>query len=1764
MLEWANDNAVADKFFQVVNCTGLTQYPHAIGRVFVALDSVVAQKQLLLWGDENQYAQTLRALSQLREKQDPRLSEYRPLTDVVPATEHIKENISSYYLLGLLLARLPAVDPGRQEWFERLRLWLFVHCIERAALGNTQDRHLEFVCSKLRLAHDGTASWLELFGKLRTDSPGFESMGIHLAASAQQLLCARATESELTPSQRRLLDSLVCVSRHEHAPKLTGYCFPLPVGEIKRSQGGFWCDAKDSWAKGNEAFSKEAPAEELIAGDGESGDMHKIRVDEKASYTHQQLQANSVLLAAAEDLHFLPWSWNRPNPIELTQLNDWILAGLGSNAPARKAIAVYTLLAVLTGRTLRRTLDIALGSTPGAEWTLDLDGMRLLRQPPRRIPGWQPSTDAEQAWVAPMANIICIAVPESAGAFLRDLLHASAEQRVLGDLWNAIWGASPESAFLSFAKQDIPRLSPAMLANVFPQYLYLKTGDSVFARMLSSHPRSGLPGSTAYASWNDMYVDNEIKLFVETLGFPKTDSTSNSVPLNALGSQLDVIEGLLKAAIAELEDKVELTRQGTSLIAYHNAVTAKVLYKLYAATGARPLRDPFCNPRDFGFADGTLFLDDKHSHKARTGRLIELPHVLASEIKREYLTHLDDMARALATQAPNLSREIATLAQGEESHVLPFFFLLDTPSGQIQWRHASEKNLSQLELFDCPLPLNLFRHRLATRLRYRRVDPELIDALLGHAEAGAATHGNHSVRIWQDDMSALRGHIDACFDELGFASLLPRAPASQLPDFTEDPSANPLVFGAKARAQQRRERTRTAISQARGIIIAHRKGRSLDQLSQEDMDGLARALLTNEHGFPHPLGALRFSVLVREADRLNRKEGKKVRIRHRYRQLEEETSVFTADGPGALGLYDRLSQDAATIVAQLPQLRLGDMDSTIIGAVLLMIESRIADRKLIRDFLGGIDIRLIRARPGFYLEHGKKLNKTDPAAAIHRHRITNAAARLVNKALGRAQIRRFDSLSIPKPLLELTGHLVADHRLRENPKVSHLIASLANVIDQVNVRSLPGAVAGYLGGRVTSVSLEWRDWVRVRWNQRISVDSSFDQPPDLDPESTLPGNAPGTEDIEQLQREARELFKALRRDLDPDDGASNLDANARRKIAAAMRKTLAERDGIAPRACLWLGHWVASLLSRKTRKDSFLALNAIKRYFTALSPAFESLGHSFDPELANEDDVTEFYSEVLESRKLENIEFVFGRLREFHQWLSNLIEVDEPVWADLPFFDGSVAVDPGVITESDYLSAFNSLARCAATNETSRFAAFLLLGAYRFGMRGSEVLGLLRSDWISLGLSVMVVVQDNRYRKLKRPASRRVIPLVSELTPAEHKLITWIHAVAEARAGDDMSAMLLPAVNRRVQQQIRRVALNALKSATGNPASNIHRLRHSAANQILLSLADIDCDLWKRTTRLDSRKVQGLLLGREGSTRRVAWAAARYLGHSGPDTAFRSYYHCISDLAEKLIGLPSESPRQLSHATDLESFPRQTLATTSRLAASQAPGTAGAKDSIKALRLLARGKSADEIATWLGRTTDQILRLEAAAATVNLRMYWPGNNGNDDSPHRLEWLKRIRHDGWGRLLKGAGEIDTRFPQGLPEAVSLSTAEKMVGRTRQLLAWRQEHFSALSVLVDYWGIAREQFVVLMTGENARLEALATGLGFPPGNAKAHGARVAGQQIDAAFDDDEQLFRVAARCALCLAEKDKAAIRNRFELIAALFAICAISGGIEPGR
>lgn len=1012
---WAQEHSVLEEFFVVANATGLIGHPHHLRRVLVELCSSLAKKTLEAWRDETQYANVLHKLSAANPPSDHRVACLYLTNNLIPANLNIPSEIDTYYLLGLLVTRLPVVEQEEErDWFERLRLWLFVHAVERTALGTRQDLNLEIACSKLRLAHDGHKRWLSLFERFRTELIDFESIGIHITVCARQILNANnSAQSDLKPVERKLLESLIAVASHIHTPKKNGAHLPSVPG-IYRPAPEPWIweavtkPATDEFELPTE--NQDLPKPILIPSNDDGDDLLQIEVDEKASYIHQQLQARTIILASAEDLHFLPWSWGRPNPIELQRLTAWLQRSLASPDKATQALATFTSIALVTGRSLRRALDIPIGTEAGQEWTIICHKKQLERRPPRRIPGWAPKTPEATDWITPTGTSIQIKLPELVASFLVDKVTDDPRPKCLGNLWDKAWGESPESAFHEKMRDVLPRLTPGMLGNTLPQHVFLKTGDSTLARLVSCHYRTGLPGATAYPSWRQDEVNSIFQDFLRALGFDTSDAAAASgETLNTLGSQLNVLESLLIEAIQNLNKKIETLRQGQSLIDFHNGLTAKLLIKLYAATGARPAKDPFSSPRHFCFGDGTFFVDDKHSSKARAGRLILLPMALMKEIEQDYLTHLDTLADSLKASSPDLASAISTLAEGKESNQLPFFFLLETGDGKkINWRSASEKHLKELALFDCPLPLNLFRHRLATQLRKLSVDPELIDAQLGHSEFGAATHGDYSFRVWHEDMTTLKPAIESSLLALGFcptgAWSHPKQPLDLLWEGSQE-----RIFGAKARAKERNDKRRRAIKEAKSIILAHCKGKTLDALTPAEHDSLALTLLRNEAGLPHPFGALRFSVFLNQARKLT----KKIRIRRHYQQLKEESSPFSTDAPGATIVLQELQSRVKKLDANLTQHRLGKTDASIIAAVLLIVQSRIADNKLITDVLSGKNIRLIHAPAGFFLEHGKNLVKNDPAAPVQRHRITNQAARLINMSMKRSNQRSIDDLPPP-------------------------------------------------------------------------------------------------------------------------------------------------------------------------------------------------------------------------------------------------------------------------------------------------------------------------------------------------------------------------------------------------------------------------------------------------------------------------------------------------------------------------------------------------------------------------------------------------------------------------------------------------------------------------------------------------------------------------------------------------------------------------------
>jgi hypothetical protein len=120
-------------------------------------------------------------------------------------------------------------------------------------------------------------------------------------------------------------------------------------------------------------------------------------------------------------------------------------------------------------------------------------------------------------------------------------------------------------------------------------------------------------------------------------------------------------------------------------------------------------------------------------------------------------------------------------------------------------------------------------------------------------------------------MTNIRGILDQIFADLGFSPVAP-VPSSDLSALNglrpaDTSTDRQKLFGRAERQVNRLERMRVAVESARGIIKQTCGARDLGALNADELDSLAQTLLFTGKGLPHPLGPLRYSVLMRQLDR---------------------------------------------------------------------------------------------------------------------------------------------------------------------------------------------------------------------------------------------------------------------------------------------------------------------------------------------------------------------------------------------------------------------------------------------------------------------------------------------------------------------------------------------------------------------------------------------------------------------------------------------------------------------------------------------------------------------------------------------------------------------------------------------------------------------------------------------------------------------------------------------------------------------------------
>lgn len=1188
-----------------------------------------------------------------------------------------------------------------------------------------------------------------------------------------------------------------------------------------------------------------------------------------------------------------------------------------------------------------------------------------------------------------------------------------------------------------------------------------------------------------------------------------------SVDANSAGSELNPLDNSLRDQIFHAQGVLEtLSRSPDDWLEFHNALTTYVVMAILAATGARPVNDPFESPLQFDWDSCRIFLSDKTSVRG-LGRLLPVPPALIELLSTCYLPHLQQLSSALAPMASALAKEIGLLSERKESKHLPFFFLLRS-APCLSWASVTERSLENSELFRWPLPANLMRHRLSTRLREMGCDAEIIDAILGHAEHGVLTHGDESPRCWSTDMREVAPALNRAYSQLGFATSVARPKTFQCGGIAVDAEQllpRQRAFGGAARERARIEVRKKGVEGARTVIRKALTGRAPQDLTAKEWDDLAIKLLTIDGKRPHPQRNVRYELLQRwQTQALRRSE---LNIQRSFVLDQPTHHIFTIQSIGVQSHLCDLEAWLDATVARHPPSKLGVRQKLVLATLELLITCRLSAVNVLLDILRACNYRVVHWQNKFYLEHHRLLDNF-PQAPVSRYRVTRRCACWLDSVQGNSNKVDAAKFALPE---SWTALLPSSLRGEIPATAGNFVVWLSSVVGQANQIDRPGLVAGYLSGRLACSALPHQDAFLSQSLILAQDPPTNSAAPQLYEEDLEQVNVPlpkwaRCSDSERLSA-SQAVIKAFRENLakyckeqlsgvpvqvrqhsaklvkDPESAPiSSKDIASRRDLVNALKKELSLHENHLSSAIWGLCSWVIALTGQRRQKDSPYAISSVLRYLSALGQRFIEVGSDFDLLNADSDDITDFYDQVLELNRELDLQYVVARLMSLHGFLRRQFAVQDPQWDELDSGSEVPAGSPGTLWPRQYLNALQLLSHLPDLSEHECLAcANLLLLAFRFGLRVNDSVGLMLSDvFTQFGVTV-VHVHPNRLRSLKRRRSgNRLVPLVEEMTSEERAVFQQFLEFSRALSSGSQSPKDFPLFAKAsdgtcFDQVFLRNNVNAiLKEVCSNPGMSIHKGRHAFANRMAeyLMAASLDAAISERDNDGRgslSKNACMLLLGTLRSTRRAPWAVSRMLGHWRPRTSFKSYIHHLPEwadtwAAERIDALDRGSAADAampSSLRNLDALPCRQWQAIAVSVQSKLPDAAWSIWTAVEYLDLIRGGASSHCARAKRVPQALVDLLGICIETTTDRIRERANRPGDLEMGSL--LQQIGNAEWNVIMaacsKDAFALD-RVSSQVNRDAALARI-KQVSPNRQILLWEKAHFKQTRDFLNLFGI-----------------------------------------------------------------------------------------------
>lgn len=1507
-------------------------------------------------------------------------------------------------------------------------------------------------------------------------------------------------------------------------------------------------------------------------------------IDPTDSAAQQVISSGSVYIQNMELSHYLPWTWDRVLPTESKALEDWLNKQLRSIDVVDRTGAALVWIAMHFSRSLAMTERLTIEDKLSDEWSFSNDFNVLKRTSPRRRSAWKPNQTTRQQ-VNAFRDDLTVSVPQPIKEVLQTAASNAVETpQIISKLWQAVSTQKLDNWFNEQAREHFPRLTSAKLANYQPQRLFDATGEFNFARLLTSHSNSALPGACSYASWDIKAIEKGLQLPVVESSLDEPDSTY------MIGSMLTPLESVLHEEVIRCNTSLEQALD-KGLIQYHNALTQYVVMALYAATGARPLRDPFESLQHFSFQHRCVFINDKNDEGLHNGRLVPLPENLVA-LLTYYLDFLKNLSLQVAIHREELALQISALIDSSEAP-MPLFFLLDD---NLRWHSMSDAAQLECALFEWMLPTNLFRHRYAQRLLKEGVDPEVVDGFMGHGERGAATYSDYSARCWEADARRYQGAIDNVYSELPFATsqdLQKLPPLLYLPventNYTE-----PKLFGQKDRACYRSLRLKKAIRDAHADIRLFLNTRKIQSISDNELLLLSNRMLLRENRLPHPQAAIRFNILVKT---LKRSEtcntsaqeseqqpdsaasndtasneassglAKRQLLSKRFVELRDERTHITPRITNALELYTLLAAWADATRKNTLKAGLSMPRALCVGAVLMAIEKRLGYKQLLLDVIAGQNFRLLQNKRHYFLEYSEILDPEDFSVAVQRHEISYKTVSLLAHGMHKkktvetiepAQVKEF------KQVLEIYSK---DNAASCAPTMEELLSWLCDIINHSNLVQLPGIVAAALSERAPPTSSSLRDHERLLNGRVLNLSGDTAEVTEW-PDSALPKIRGRSTDKLSLQAQAKELSRDIAAELQDYKTAKASEC------AKSLRSTCDTYKDKVSSSMMLLGYWIADLAatgkSKNRKKINPYALKSLTTYFSSLAPAFRELLYEVDLLAQDSEEMTDLCVQMIDYKTIssKHVDYFGKRIKDFFRWAARF-GVASPIWADLDLESGYRTVSSGLISEAEYQACQEKiLTDSVLAQEEQLILGFVLLTTYRFGLRAQEAIGMLRRDWCQNEQLSWVLVQGNQYRSLKSQASRRAVPLLFKLSKNEQDIVDRTLARYASIAGKQSNRPILCEASNQesgqpgvtsLAQRISPALIQLIRSVTGNPQLVLHHCRHSFYNRVASAVFGLTNSLaGKLTSTNEHEEIRRIVLGPVNHvSRRSGMALARLMGHRFPSTGLKNYFHLATEWADELTPVTHLRAHKIENVLQVPKQPVVTVEPAQSMAEALSYPKPTLTRLLQTLRLVSLSMSYERAGELMQVEMQHISKLQSLIEITNERMRFSSKTNKriklkgSECPNAL--LESLTDSAWQRLLHRANELGDEVSVAMNDNIVnyLKDLPYVVSTNRHILIEQPKYFSLVKYVIELFEIPKDQYKVIIKDERSSALERWNAAGLDVVTESDAGIKIDGFTIFLPERNSE--CRINDYAGFVLSRSASGVIRNSFDLVIALLAV-----------